>query len=351
MIDTNEQLAQYIESLKHQGVQICAVDTEADSLHRYAESLCLIQFSDGNNDCLIDPLGIDDLSPLVSFLADTTVWMHGADYDMTMFKREFGEIPGVVYDTQIGARLLGARRYGLGDLVEDYFGIKLSKSSQKADWGKRPLSAKMIDYARNDVLYLIEMGERITARLKELNRYEWFTESCTAARQKVLERTEQKEDNWRIQGSGRLSRQGLAYLRELWNWRDGEASAWDRPTFMVASNKQLLEWCENLLTGKKISLPHHFRPDRAKRFRKAVDEAAALAEEQWPIRPKGQRLRRPKDFDQRLDELMKTRNQIAKELDIEGSLIAPRATLEALAADITQAPEALLKWQRECLAL
>ena len=84
---------------------------------------------------LIDPLAIEDLSPLGDYLVDSTVWMHGADYDMTMFKRQFGSLPAVVYDTQIGARLLGARRFGLGDLVKQYFGVELSKSSQKADWG------------------------------------------------------------------------------------------------------------------------------------------------------------------------------------------------------------------------
>jgi hypothetical protein len=98
--------------------------------------------------------------------------MHGADYDMTMFKREFGKLPAVVYDTQIGARLLGARRFGLGDLVKEYFGVELSKSSQKADWGKRPLSPKMIEYALNDVHYLLDMGDMIVSRLRNLGRYD-----------------------------------------------------------------------------------------------------------------------------------------------------------------------------------
>ena len=140
------------------------------------------------------------------YLSEATVWMHGADYDMTMFKRQFGKLPAVVYDTQIGARLLGVRRFGLGDLVNQYFGVELSKSSQKADWGKRPLSPKMIEYALNDVHYLLEMGDIIVAALKDLGRYEWFEESCLAARQRVLDRDDSKEENWRVQGSGKLER-------------------------------------------------------------------------------------------------------------------------------------------------
>ncbi len=350
MITTTEQLVSYLASLTPQGGHItCAVDTEADSLHRYQESLCLIQFAHGKDVLLIDPLSIKDLSPLGEFLAHATVWMHGADYDMTMLRREFGSIPATVYDTQIGARLLGARRYGLADLVEQTFGITLTKSSQKADWGKRPLSEKMVEYALNDVRYLLEMGERIVADLKARGRYDWFVESCEVARQKVLERSEQKEEAWRVQGSGKLSREGLAYLEKLWHWRDEEARGWDRPTFMVASNRQLLEWTELLTKGKKPSLPRHYRPERLKRFHTTIDTVRAMSEDEWPLRPKKARAHRPQDFDQKLEELTKRRNTVAESLDIEGSLIAPRAALEAIAGGSASADELLMKWQRECL--
>src|SRR5688572_22885133 len=94
MIDTSEQLVRFLDTSR-QGADhpICAIDTEADSLHRYRESLCLIQFADRDQCVLIDPLAIDDLSSLGTYLADATVWMHGADYDMTMFKRQFGALP------------------------------------------------------------------------------------------------------------------------------------------------------------------------------------------------------------------------------------------------------------------
>ena len=352
MIQTTEHLIEHLEKTRRgEDPPVCAVDTEADSLHRYRESLCLVQFAVRGESVLIDPLAIEDLAPLGDYLEQATVWMHGADYDMTMFKREFGKLPAVVYDTQIGARLLGARRFGLGDLVNQYFGIELSKSSQKADWGKRPLSPKMIEYALNDVDYLLEMGDRIVARLRELDRYEWFEESCAAARRKVLDRDDGKEEMWRIQGSGKLEPRGLAYLRALWNWRDAEAKAWDRPSFMVVTNRQLLEWTIDLAAGKNVRLPHHFRTDRVKRFRTMVDATAALTEADWPARPTGKRRKRDRDFDRKVDALIKTREQAAAKLDIEGSLIAPRAVLECLAAGDAEPSDVLMKWQRECLGL
>jgi ribonuclease D len=352
MIDSTERLVQHLAKIRPAAqAPVCAIDTEADSLHRYRESLCLIQFAVRGESVLIDPLAIEDLSPLGEYLSEATVWMHGADYDMTMFKRQFGELPAVIYDTQIGARLLGARRFGLGDLVQKYFGVELSKSSQKADWGKRPLSPKMIEYALNDVDYLLEMGDLIVAGLKDLDRYTWFEDSCAAARQKVLDRDDSKEENWRVQGSGKLDCRSLAYLRGLWQWRDAEAKAWDRPSFMVLTNRLLLEWSIDLAAGKNITLPHHFRPDRVKRYRSSVAEIEALAESDWPERPCGKRRKRDRDFEKKVDALIKTREEAAATLDIEGSLIAPRALLEALAANEAKPSEVLLNWQQECLGL
>lgn len=352
MIQTTAQLEELIQRESAGGdLPICAIDTEADSLHRYRESLCLIQFAAVGDPVLIDPLAIHDLSPLWSYLSRATVWMHGADYDMTMFKRESGHLPPVVYDTQIGARLLGVRRFGLGDLVQLYFGIELSKSSQKADWGKRPLSDKMVEYALNDVRFLLEMGEIITGRLRELGRYDWFVESCEAARLKVLQRDESKDESWRISGSGKLDRFGLACLRALWHWRDAEAEAWDKPSFMVATNRQLIEWTAELSTGKNIRLPRHYRSDRIKRFRSAVAALEGIPADGWPQRLSKPRRKRDRDFDQRVDEMLRKRETVAAELDIDGSLIATRSAIESVAANEASPRDIFLSWQLALMGL
>lgn len=352
MIETTTDLSNFLgKCTETRGQRVCAIDTEADSLHRHKESLCLIQFTAGSDCVLIDPLAIDDLSPLSEYLRDATVWMHGADYDMTMLKREFGELPATVYDTQIGARLLGVAKFGLGNLVEHYFDVVLLKSSQKADWGKRPLSEKMIDYALNDVRYLLEMGDIIVAQLKEKGRYDWFIQSCESAREKVAERDDSKIDQWRISGSGKLDCYGLACLRALWNWRDKEAEQWDRPSFMVATNRNLIEWSLLLADNKSIDLPHHFRGDRVKRCKETLSELKQLPESEWPERIITKRRKRDREFDRRVDEMIARRNGIAGELGIDGSLIASRSVIEALSANEAQPSELLMKWQRELLEL
>jgi ribonuclease D len=351
MLQTPGDLESFIGSIICKDGAVCAVDTEADSLHRYRESLCLIQFAVDERCILIDPLAISDLSALAGFMDQSVVWMHGADYDMTMLKRQFGTIPATVYDTQIGARLLGARRFGLADLVSHYFGIELSKSSQKADWGKRPLSEKMVEYALNDVRYLMPMGEMIVSDLKSRGRFGWFDESCVAARKKVLERDDCRDEAWRIQGSGRLDRRGLALLRAVWQWRDAEAEAWDRPSFMVATNRQLVDWVVIISEGGQLNLPSYFRPDRLRRLQEALAVVESIPESDYPERPHGPRRRRDSGFDLRLDALLQKRDQVSQSLDIEGSLIAARAALESIAAEESAPEELLLSWQRDCLGL
>jgi ribonuclease D len=352
MISTTSQLKEFLDNCDLLGCEkICAIDTEADSLHRHKESLCLIQFTAGQECVLIDPLAIKDLSSLDQYLKDATVWMHGADYDMTMLKREFGCLPKNIYDTQIGARLLGVEKFGLGSLVEHYFGIVLSKSSQKADWGKRPLSPTMIDYALNDVRYLLEMGDKIVSKLKELDRYSWFLESCESAKVKVEERDESRDDQWRISGSGKLNPYGLACLKGLWHWRDKEAEAWDRPSFMVAPNRQLIEWCLQMAENKSIHLPPHFRSDRIKRFKEMQETVRSLPESEWPARPVGLRRKKDREFDERVDSLIAHRNKIGNDLGIDGSLIASRAVIESIAADEAKPADLLMGWQLKLLDL
>lgn len=345
MISHSTDLKQF---LKNRG-DLCAVDTEADSLHRYSESLCLIQFSDGNDHVLIDPLAIDDMSALSEYLAKATCWMHGADYDMHMLKQHLGVIPPTVFDTQIGARLLGVRKFGYGNLVEHYMDVFIEKTSQKADWAKRPLTPVMEDYALNDVIYLLPMAEIIVKQLKDKGRYDWFLESCEAARHKAFEKKIGKEDPWRIKGSGKLQPEGLTFLRALWYWRDAQAAAWDRPSFMVCGNRQLIEWSQGLVLGNKPQLPQHYRSSRIKHFEQAVEKARAVQEADMPQRIRGIRRRKDPAFESKLDGLISKRDKIAEELDIEGSLIAPRAPLEAIAGGHEGAEDQLLNWQRKLL--
>lgn len=331
------------------GDGLVGLDLEADSLYRYAERICLIQVCYGDEVQMLDPLGEEPMDAFVDWVSNAKIWMHGADYDMSLMLGEWGIVPPTIYDTQIGAQLLGMTRFGYASLVEQYFGVELSKSSQKADWGERPLSDKMLEYAKNDVKYLLSLAAKIESQLKEMGRYEWFLESCQVAQMKVLARKSEVKERWRIRGSGKLNSSGLRYLKAIWEWRDVEAAEWNRPSYMVSTNKQLLMWASDLDEGGRIEVTPKMRRDRKARLMEKVSFARDLPTSEWPEKPKKTKRQFDADFEVKLKELLARKAEIANELGIESSVIASRSSLELVVSGAKEPSEVLMNWQCKLL--
>jgi ribonuclease D len=351
IIETTEALVTYLDTLPPSpgGRHRCAVDTEADSLHSYKEKLCLIQFTCAERHVIIDPLRVENLSPLLDFLREAEVWMHGADFDMSLFKRTFDFVPPTVLDTQTAARLVGFRQFGLAHLLQEVFSVTLSKQSQRADWGRRPLPPVMVEYAINDVRYILPLADRLIGQLEEARRLDWFHQSCAAARAHVLNRTPPDgEEAWRINGWGNLQPRGLAALRALWHWRNGEAERLDRPAFKVLNNEPLLQMAMDFQNGAEPQLPPRFPPPARRRFHQALEAAAKLPPDQWPKRLLRKRTSRHPEAEKRFDHLKGHRDRLADAMNLDGSLIASRAVLEEIAQNI-ETHQQLLPWQQELL--
>ena len=137
-VDSDKALDYFVTNLR--GYFPIALDTEADSLHHYRESVCLIQVTHDSRHFLIDPLGKFPLDELWPPTSRHTWILHGADFDLRMLRRAGAPEPQAVFDTMLAAQLLGLKAFGYGALVEKFCGITLNKGSQKADWSRRPLS-------------------------------------------------------------------------------------------------------------------------------------------------------------------------------------------------------------------
>lgn len=349
LIDTAESLGALLPSLE--GQPRIALDTEADSLHSYFEKLCLIQLSIPEGDYLIDPLAGYSLTPLFNALEGKQLIFHGADYDLRLMRRVGFDRPSSLFDTMIAARLCGVTEFSLAALILSHFGVQLAKASQKADWGKRPLSPQMSEYAVNDTRFLLRLADIFTAKLAELGRWEWFAQSCeraiTAA---AVIKERDPETFWRVTGSSELSDRGNAILRALWHWRDQEAQQVDRPAFHILHNEQLVDAAHRLDKGQNVQISH-LRGSRLRRFEDAIAAALALPATDWPRLIRKSRPRPSPDQDARFRELRQKRDAVATKLQLDPSLIAPKATLERLASDGAEAVGALMPWQREALEL
>lgn len=347
MISTPNQLAEFTRRLDTH--KVIGLDTEADSLHSYHEKVCLVQVSSPDGCFLVDPLaGGLDLSGFYTSLAAHTIVIHGADYDLRLLGRHpaFGATD--IFDTSIAARFLGLEQIGYAALVQRFFGVTLCKASQRADWGRRPLPARMEEYALNDVRYLLSLAEILQNRLRELGRWDWYAQSRDAMVQSAREpRERDMEKAWRITGSSKLTPREAAVLRALWHWREAEASEWDRPTFHVISNDRLLEAARAAVAGHKVEA-HRMPAARYARMKEAVRTALDLPENEWPVFEREHKPRPNNAACRRFELLRQKRDTIARELALDPSLIASRMALMSVAQ---QNGARLLPWQRELLQI
>jgi ribonuclease D len=201
VIDSQRELDRVLGELA--GEPLLAVDTEAASFHRYLDRVYLLQISSRGLTVVVDPLAATDLARFGELLADPAVEIvfHDADYDLRLLEREFGFSAARLFDTRIAAQLLNEPGIGLAALLEKYFGLKVDKRFQRADWSARPLSPGMIEYAASDTHYLPALRDILRDRLAGMGRLSWAEEEFA-----LLERvrwaapTEQDEPAW--PGSG-----------------------------------------------------------------------------------------------------------------------------------------------------
>ncbi len=338
-----------------------AVDTEADSLHNYFEKVCLVQLSLGGAHYLVDPLCGLDLNGLLEALADKPLILHGGDYDLRMMRASMGfRARREVFDTMIAAQLLGFEQIGLAALIERYFDITIGKGGQKSDWSRRPLSENQLRYAVNDTRFLERLADRMHGELSARGRVDWHRESCRAmVESSGRDHAREPENAWRIKGAGRLTRRQLAYLRELWRWRDQHARSANLPAFRVLGNQEILglvRWAES-----HPGVPLHQGPKLLRNIigaqlttlGEAIARVARMDETEWPEPPKRDHEAPRNDCIEEIKSLRVECAQIAQELEIAASTLAPRAALEAIArsrprtVDEIMKTGGLLRWQAE----
>ena len=209
------------------GVGPVAVDVERASGFRYSQRAYLIQvFRREAGVFLFDPSTIEDFSPLQEAIGDVEWVFHAASQDLPSL-RERGLEPPVIFDTELGSRLLGHERVGLGAVVEETLGITLAKAHSAADWSTRPLPASWLEYAALDVEHLVDVRDKLAQELDEQDKTEFARQEFQA----VLEREPKppRDDPWRrLSGLHTVrGRRSLAVARSLWQAREDYAREQD----------------------------------------------------------------------------------------------------------------------------
>ena len=353
MIDREELLSSFVHDLDQ--APWVALDTEADSLHAYPEKLCLIQISVPDSDVLIDPLAGMEMKGFFASLYHKTLIMHGADYDIRLFKMGHAFVPGRIFDTMIAARLAGRRHFGLSHLTKEILGIELEKTSQKANWAKRPLTSKMREYAINDTKYLEPLAGALRSELEAIDRTAWHEQECKRLiRDNSNINNSDPDRDWRIKGSARLEPKALSVLRDLWCWREKEAIRRNRPPYFVLPPEAMVRISEGAAQGSEIGqwLPRRIPDHRRREIRKCIKDSTSSPADRWPNPHKAPPRKHITPLQKkRFEEIQKERNRRAADLNIDPTIIASRATMVKLACEAEGVLDDVLPWQQKLLGM
>ena len=240
-VETMTQLQTAIEVCR--SAEVIAVDTEFARFNTYYPIVGLIQIGTSETCFLIDPLAIDDLSPLKLILAEPGILkvFHACSEDLEVFQHSLGFIPTPVYDTQIAAAVLGVGfSMGYQSLVEHYLGISLPKDQTRSDWLRRPLSQYQLRYAALDVIHLLQVYEEQSELLSVADKGSWIEEEFAALGRDIPTMVDPQLAYQRIKGLWQLDRRQLNQLRSLCTWREETARLEDIPRNRIADQKVLM---------------------------------------------------------------------------------------------------------------
>ncbi len=287
-VDTTAALMDLTQQLE--GSEWLALDTEFIREKTYFPRLCLIQISNGDIAACVDPLAIDDLSPLLDVIYDGSIIkvIHAARQDLEIFLHDWGHLPLPLFDTQPAAALLGyGDQVGYANLVQQVLGLDLAKNHSRTDWTRRPLDEGQVRYALDDVVYLGQVYVQMRGRLSDRDRLQWlaadFAELADPATYVQHPATAWK----RIKGRQHLRGVQLAILQALAAWREEQALARDLPRRWVIKDEILVELARRKpKNAEQLGQIRGLEPAVVRRegdaLLAAVEAGLAVPKQDWP---------------------------------------------------------------------
>jgi len=357
-IDTPSALVEFVRDLA--GETRIAADLEADSMYHFQEKVCLLQMASRDHNVIIDPLKLEDLSPLKPIFADSAVQkvFHGADYDIRSLHRDFQITVNNLFDTQIACRFLGYAETGLEAVLHRHFDISLDKKYQKKDWSARPLPPAMLEYAAQDTTYLIPLAERLIQELTDKGRLDWVLEECELLSRVRAVSDEDEPLFMKFKGAGRLRRRSLAILENLLQVRREIARKKDRPLYMVFGNRAVLDLVKTKpVTPERLEKSGGLSKKQIGMYGpaviQAVKDALDLPEEALPIYPKKKAPPVSPKVPERVKVLKAWRDRRAEGLEIDPAIVCTKSLMTAIARENPTDVSALAEieemrdWQRK----
>jgi ribonuclease D len=349
-IDTPEALANLCQQLSSS--TWLAVDTEFLREKTYYPQLCLIQIANEDIIACVDPLTLDDLSPLLDIFYNpkVTIVFHAARQDLELLYLLKGTLPPTLFDTQLAATVLGyGDQIGYANLVKQYLNVDLDKAHSRTDWTQRPLDPAQIDYAADDVRYLRDIYHFLNKELSEKQRQHWLDDDFAVLANPNTYAPD-PQNIWRkIKGAGRLKPAQLAILQRLAAWRENRAVKSNRPRRWILKDDVMIDLAKlGPETTDKFKLIRGLESNTIERHGKTILEeikqAKASPKDSWPIIKKVEPLTNQQDA--LLDALMSLLRKYCDQQSIAPAAVASRKDIEKMVRGETDIP-LLHGWRNE----
>ena len=357
-ITSSDQLKTFCESL--QSSDVLAVDTEFVRERTYFHRIGLIQVGGKAGFAAIDPIILNDLTPLLEILKDPKKIkvFHAARQDLEILVRLCGQVIPPVFDTQVAAALVGwGSQISFAKLIQKALGKHIHKSETYTDWCRRPLSENQIKYAIDDVRYLLPAYEKLLERLVQLKRADWVAGEVNNWEDPATFALPDPQTRFlKIKSLRSLSRRNLAVLRELAAWREKVAITRDCLAKSIVRDETLLEIARKMPKEiKELSTLRGFHHKEAGKsgaaILKAVKKGNEVPEADLPKLPEADGYSTTRGIEELLSAFVQIRSE---ELKIEPSVLADRKRIRSFATHFGQKfnmdENFLLQgWRKECI--
>jgi ribonuclease D len=330
-IDNQRDFDAFVEGAASEGE--FALDTEFHRERTYFAQLALLQIEAGHDRVVIDPLAVD-VAPLRALLdSDAVCLMHAASQDLEILERECGAGPRQLVDTQVAAGFVGFGSPGLGVLLQRRLGINLPKADRLTDWLRRPLPADAVSYAAADVAHLSALWASLRAELSERGRLAWAMDECEQVARRSREPFDADVAWWRIKEARRLKGRARGVAQALAGWRERRARQLDRPVRHVLPDLAVVAIAErpprsrgDLARVRGLD-GRHLKGGAGDEIMVAVKAGSELAEAELRLPA-----REGVDLTYRPAVTLASAwvSQLSRDSDIDASLVATRADIEAL---------------------
>lgn len=334
-VDTPEQLQALSDQLRDS--EWIALDTEFIREKTYYPKLCLLQVSNGEVAACVDPLKLDDLTPLLDILYDGRILkvLHAARQDLEIFLHDYQRLPMPVFDTQPAAALLGlGDQIGYANLVKQLLDVDLPKDQSRTDWSQRPLDPQQQRYALDDVVYLGQLYLHMRGHLFDRERLQWLAADFAPLTDPQTYYPDPDTMWQRTKGKHQLRGRQLAVLQKIAAWREQRARDRDLPRKWILKDEVMIELCRRMpRDATALSKIRGIEPAQIRRegdmLIDLITAGADLPREEWP-QDKG----RPKPLtagqEAMVDLLSAGLRLIADHHQLSPQAIATRKDLEKL---------------------